>query len=474
MTGPIKVDTDTYEAASRVFGVDIHAALSKARADLESGLSGQGGMAGADPAGSTWADSYDEAAKTVHALVGDLATASTTLAALLQQSGFNHGQAEDSSNAGKPAATAPDDSIYTPTPEPLADLPSARGGSVGPPALWWLVEHTVGYVWPDGDPGRLRRAAQAWTTAAGALDAAAGHVPAAVSAISGQQSPEVHDATVVCQGLGENMGTVAAACRDLATSCTDLAGQIEKAHHDIEDELVSLAEWTVGIEAAGAVAGLFTAGIAEGAAQAAEAARIAATATRIGKIIETLVEIGGTIARTVGTVLGRVAEAAQRLKVILGARLSKAVAAVVSKIPGVGRTAVDDAFEGLSAWTLRWSERGLEIEARLGGNLPRSFPTIDKFEHGVATSIKSVDLTAATYQNTGALASRLEGYVDKVAGFNGATFDGTVIRSSQVTDRVLQVAIQPGVASPAQRAILTQLRQYAAAKNVRVIISEVP
>ncbi|WP_035303428.1 hypothetical protein [Actinokineospora inagensis] len=473
MTRPIKVDTSTYEAASKVFGVDIHAALSKAGADLESGLSGQGGMAGADPGGSGWADSYDEVAKTVHSLVSDLGTASTTLAGLLQQSGFNHGQAEDASNADKSVPTAPDDSTYTAVPEPLADLPSAHGGSVGPPGLWWLVEHTVGYVWPDGDPDRLRRAAQAWTTAAGALDGAAGHVPAAVSGISSQQSPEVNDATTVCQGLGDNMGTVAAACRDLAKSCTDLAAQVDKAHNDIEDELISLAEWTAGIEAGGALVGFFTAGIGEGAAQAVEATRVAATATRIGKIIEALIEVGATIARAVGTVVGRVAEAAQRLEVILGARLSKAVATVVSKIPGVGKTAADDAFEGLSAWTLGWSQRGLEIEARLGGNLPRSFPTIDKFENGVATSIKSVDLSAATYQNTSALTSRLAGYVDKVSGFNGATFDGTVIRSGQVTDRVLQVAIQPGVASPAQRAVLTQLQAYATSKNVRLIVSEV-
>lgn len=53
----------------------------------------------------------------------------------------------------------------------------------------------------------------------------------------------------------------------------------------------------------------------------------------------------------------------------------------------------------MSVWAKDWSTRGMEIDAKLGGNLPPFFPTIDKFENGVVTSIKSVDLTAPTYQN---------------------------------------------------------------------------
>ncbi|SCL34140.1 RHS repeat-associated core domain-containing protein [Micromonospora pallida] len=45
-----------------------------------------------------------------------------------------------------------------------------------------------------------------------------------------------------------------------------------------------------------------------------------------------------------------------------------------------------------SAWKLNQFARGLAIEAKLGGNLPKNFPTIDKFANGVATSIKSMDL----------------------------------------------------------------------------------
>jgi hypothetical protein len=45
---PIDVDPDVFDAASKVFGVDIHGPLVTARTGLESGLSGSGGMGGTD------------------------------------------------------------------------------------------------------------------------------------------------------------------------------------------------------------------------------------------------------------------------------------------------------------------------------------------------------------------------------------------------------------------------------------------
>jgi hypothetical protein len=471
---PIDVDPEVFDAASKIFGADMFSQLDKARSGLESGLSGSGAMAGSDPAGTTWATSYDDAAKTVHSIVGDLGTACTTLAAMLQQTGFNHGMAESASDPSRSEPTPPDRSSYVPAQPNLPDLPSAHGGSSGPPALWWLIEHTVGYVWPNGDPGKLRAAAGAWTTAADAVNVTSIYVSEALEAIVTQKSPEMSDAFAVCQGMGSHIDDVSSACRDLSKACADFAAGIDKAHQDVEDELVSLAEWTAGIEAGGLLLGMVTFGGGEAAAQAAEAARVAATATRVGKIIQTVIDLAGTVVRGIASVFTKIAEAGSRLKVILGARLSKAIAALTSRLPGAAADTTDAAFNALSAWAKNWSTRGLEIEAELGGNLPRSFPTIDKFENGVATSIKSVDLAAPTYQNASALTSKLQGYVDKVAGFNGASWDGTVIRARDVTTRALEVAIQPGVASSEQMAVLNQLRQYASSKGVQLIISEVP
>jgi len=40
--------------------------------------------------------------------------------------------------------------------------------------------------------------------------------------------------------------------------------------------------------------------------------------------------------------------------------------------------------------------------------------TIDEFEAGIATSRKSLDLNAATYQDFGRVSSRLNTYIDKL------------------------------------------------------------
>ncbi|NBE84082.1 RHS repeat-associated core domain-containing protein [Micromonospora rubida] len=128
---------------------------------------------------------------------------------------------------------------------------------------------------------------------------------------------------------------------------------------------------------------------------------------------------------------------------------------------------------GSSVWKLNQFERGLAIEAKLGGNLPRSFPTIDRFANGTATSIKSVDLTAKSYQTAGQLTSRLQGYVDKAAGFaksNPVTWDGVTIRPGQVAARELEIAVQRGAATSAQQNALNQIVQYGAQKGVTVRI----
>ncbi|KPL89280.1 hypothetical protein SE16_02050 [Ardenticatena maritima] len=51
--------------------------------------------------------------------------------------------------------------------------------------------------------------------------------------------------------------------------------------------------------------------------------------------------------------------------------------------------------------------------------LSPNFPVIDRFENGVATSIKSLDLNAATYQNPTRLASTVMRYVRTLAQWEG-------------------------------------------------------
>src|SRR5579875_48135 len=64
------------------------------------------------------------------------------------------------------------------------------------------------------------------------------------------------------------------------------------------------------------------------------------------------------------------------------------------------------------------------METKLGANLPPNFPVIDRFANGVATSIKSIDLNSAIYQDTGRLSARINAYSNPLAGFDRADLGG--------------------------------------------------
>lgn len=346
---PIQVDPAVFGAASAVMGQKVAGQLWQAAASLGSGSGGSAAMAGSDPGGVAWARSYDEAAPVAAGGVADLANACFQIAALLEWTGFNHSSAESASNPAGGSPVGPDTTDYGgATSVSAPPLPSASGGSVGPPTGWGLIEAAVGWVWPNGDPGRLRDAARAWSTAANSLRTAARLVPEAVIAIQSQQSPEVADAVTVCQSTGRHIGDVADGCDDLGRACAEYADHLEQAHREIIEELEELIAWTVAIEAAGAVGSLVTFGGAEVAAQVAEAARIAATAARIGSIISRVVEFAGSVGETIAAIAGRIGQVAQRLKTILGARLSRATADQAERFPGVAKDAETAAEERLA------------------------------------------------------------------------------------------------------------------------------
>lgn len=140
-------------------------------------------------------------------------------------------------------------------------------------------------------------------------------------------------------------------------------------------------------------------------------------------------------------------------------------AAATSYLPGL---AVEAAFSKLatsSVWGANALQRGLAIEKMLGGNLPANFPVIDKLENGIATSIKSIDVTLSSYNKGNGLLNTLNGYINKLSNFTSGTHSGfTVEQGVNFTSKSLEVAIQPGKAS------LSQWEQIAQAmKNAKEV-----
>ncbi len=156
------MDESSYHAASAVLGASVAEPMAEAGWVLVDALSVSVGMAGCDPAGVAWADSYDRSARSVLQATSDVITASFRLAALLEQTGFNYGSAE---SASVPGGTVPSGPDRTPWEWRECTLPapeSACGSGVPSPSGWALVADLVGYVWPNGHQDRLREAAAAW------------------------------------------------------------------------------------------------------------------------------------------------------------------------------------------------------------------------------------------------------------------------------------------------------------------------
>ncbi|GAA0998349.1 hypothetical protein GCM10009555_097450 [Acrocarpospora macrocephala] len=125
-----------------------------------------------------------------------------------------------------------------------------------------------------------------------------------------------------------------------------------------------------------------------------------------------------------------------------------------------------------SDWALKPFDRGFSIEAKLGGNLPAAFKTIDKWENGIATSIKSLDTRLKTYQSAAAIRSKVKAYIDSVAGFNGGSRGGVVITRNQIRGRALELAVPKGAVTAAQWTELNAMVTYGTTKNVVVTILE--
>lgn len=221
---------------------------------------------------------------------------------------------------------------------------------------------------------------------------------------------------------------------------------------------------TVAIELAAVVAGSMTFGAGAAGMQAAEAAAAASAWQRV-KVILAALSVAASSTGGKMLVVHALDGVSDSLRAIL--KLTPKIAETKSVTAWL--KAMKELADKLadSKWTLGPATRGFELEARYGGNLPPGFHTIGKFDDvtGVATSIKSTDLGAKTYQNPGRLRKLIMSYIDKVAGFKGKKFSGENITEDLITGRELLLVIPRG-ASPDQQAVLAEMAEYAKQKGV--------
>jgi len=134
-----------------------------------------------------------------------------------------------------------------------------------------------------------------------------------------------------------------------------------------------------------------------------------------------------------------------------------------------------------SVWNLAPFARGRAIEELILRGAPNvirtpNFPVIDHFWQGIATSIKSIDATAASYQSAGSLISRLSGYARSLSQAGVLRQGALTVDLTQAAGRNLVIAFENGAMTVQQAQAVRQFVQTASRQfpNIRVVLQFIP
>jgi filamentous hemagglutinin len=128
-----------------------------------------------------------------------------------------------------------------------------------------------------------------------------------------------------------------------------------------------------------------------------------------------------------------------------------------------------------AVWKLGWGRRGQIIHEEFGDpTFPNNYPVIDKIPKGIATSIKSIDLNAVSYQKEAILTNRLNKYVTDLREFEGADWGGKLVRKSDIRSRELEVFVPEGSMTEPLRAVIERVRATAkrGSRPVGLVVKE--
>ena len=144
-------------------------------------------------------------------------------------------------------------------------------------------------------------------------------------------------------------------------------------------------------------------------------------------------------------------------------------------LPPVAAGEAAAAEQASEAWTYGWARRGQYFDQLLrDGSLPALFRTIDNFTDGVATSIKSIDLNAGTYQDAARLTYRLNKYIDDLGDYEGGSLLTTTVELPDISDRMLNLVVPKGAMTEVQGAAIEAARSRALIANrypVKIVIT---
>lgn len=127
-------------------------------------------------------------------------------------------------------------------------------------------------------------------------------------------------------------------------------------------------------------------------------------------------------------------------------------------------------------WSLSNFERGTKLRNIFGANLPGNFPVIAGFKGGTANMIKSMDLTADSYQTQSAVKKKVYEYIDELANYQGQEkpwgSNKIVIKREEITQRKLTLIIPGNTLSSEINSELSKCIEYANSRGVNLSIEK--
>jgi hypothetical protein len=308
VTPPVAVRPESFKTSSKAFA-DINKAIGAAALTLVNELATMNNMAGTDGKAKTFADKYDEitnGTSGVCAGIKLMADATDKMAELLDASAVNHTNAN---NAYAPCSPGvPTGLGYTNGELTKPRIASAFGGP-GEPSNWEMIKSYVeGEIFPDGDPEKLDKAAEAWRKMGTVLREQPQRVDAAIAHIANEKSAEVDPAQTQAGLIKKHLADIAGAHDKVAKLLTDFATHVRDVRDETKTALTELAWELVGGFVLGAALTLVTAG----------ASNLAATAVGLLRLTQTGAKIAGFI-RRFGTAIDKVMQAASYIENPAGA-----------------------------------------------------------------------------------------------------------------------------------------------------------
>ncbi len=124
-------------------------------------------------------------------------------------------------------------------------------------------------------------------------------------------------------------------------------------------------------------------------------------------------------------------------------------------------------------------DRGFVLEVTESGNLPQTFPVIDRVGASTqggydVTSIRSLDPRADGYDYGEKFEKTVGENIDTVAEFDAATLKGVEIHKRDIDTRRLDLVIRPESLTVEQHKVLEQAVKSAHERGVKLVVKERP